>query len=230
MSTEFIGRENELAIVHEHLRGRSNLVVFGGEGVGKTALVLRAIADRTDTIYCTDTGTLKTACESLLAALGTRCDTADNLQRKRAVLNAARGRPLLFVFDHVRWVSPKLLSLLENLHESHPMIVVTPSLLTTDIGHLKMIFYDFDKLELRPLDAAHARQLIHAQMTELQLQAPNSSAFEDDLLRLSQGSPRRIVELCEQASRGHYVFGRRHSTQLIELDRLIGQLRPADPS
>jgi len=221
---KLIGREDELHVVRQRVRAGKNIAIFGGEGVGKTALVTEAVEAAAGVVYCPDTSTLKTACESLLGRFGVRVTEADNLARKRAVLAAARGRRLTFVFDHVGWVGPKLLSLLALLRESHPLIVVTRDLAPAATGHLKMILWDFDKLELRPLDRAAALRLLQAQMKQLALTVPDARQFEHDVLCLAGGNPRRILELCEQAAQGRYVFGRRVSTQLMELDRRIRQL------
>jgi len=223
---KLIGRDSELSEVREHLRARKNLAVFGGEGVGKTTLVNEAIAGAPDVLYCGDSSTLKRACEPLLAQLGLSVQTADNLARKRALIDATRGRRLTFVFDRARAVGPKLLSLLELLRESHPMIVVARDLTSAEAGRLKMILWDFDKLELKPLNHDNALELVRAQVKQYGLDMPDASQFERGVLRLAGGNPRRIVELCEQASKGRYVFGDHVSAQLIELDRRIHGLEP----
>ena len=221
---KLIGRETELRIVREHLRAGRNLAVCGPAGIGKTALVRAALDGRAAAVYCADTATLKTACESLLAQLGLAVAEADNVQRKRAVLRALRRRRSVVVFDHVGRVSPKLLSLLESVHGSHPLIVVTRSLAWKDIGHLKMILYDFDTLELTNLSEPDARQLVRAQINQLGLTVPNPTEFERDLWRLSRGNPGRIVALCQQANQGHYTFGGHLDTCLLDLDRRIKNL------
>jgi predicted ATPase len=221
---KLIGRDHELGVVRLHLRARKNLAVFGAAGVGKTALVTEAIAGAAEVVYCADTSTLKTACESLLGQFGESVNEADNVARKRAVLNATRRRRLTFVFDHVGWVGPKLLSLLALLRESHPMIVVARDLSPAATGHLKMILWEFDKLEMKPLDHAAALRLLRVQMKQLGLTVPDARQFEHDALRLAAGNPRHIIEMCQQAGKGRYVFGRRVSTQLMELDRRIHQL------
>lgn len=211
-----VGRAKELAVVREHLRAGKNLVVSGSAGVGKTALVREAASDA---LYCADTSTLKTASESLLRQLGLAVSVADNVVRKRALLKATAGKNCCFIFDHVGRVSPKLLSFLENVHEAHPMIIVTRSLAWKETGHLKMILYDFDTLELRNLAEAPARQLIRSRTAELRL--PDVAAFERDVWRLTRGNPGWIVTLCEQAGKGRYVFGGRTDLKLVELDRRI---------
>jgi len=221
-----IRRDAELKLVREHLRARKNLVVFGVEGVGKTALVAEAMRDRPDALYCADATTLKTACESLLAQLGLAVAEADNVRRKRAILKATAGKNCCFVFDHVGRVGPKLASFLDNIHESQPMIVVTRSLAWKDIGHLKMILYDFDTLKLTNLSETDTRQLVRAKIKQLSLTAPNPAEFEREVWRLSKGNPRLIIELCQQAAKRSYVFGGHLSTQLLDLDRRISKLNP----
>jgi hypothetical protein len=217
-----IGRDKELAILRGHARAGKNLVVVGPEGVGKTALVREALDDA---LHCADTSTLKAACESLLAQLSLDVPKCDNVLRKRAILQATAGRKRCFVFDRVGWVSPKLLSFLENVHEAHPMVIVTRSLAWSDIGHLKMILWDFDKLELAPLAPAAIRQVLRAQMQTLQLRVPDAEQFEADVLRIAGHNLHVLGELCQQTARGRYVFGKRLSTQLLDLDRRIASLR-----
>ena len=219
---DLIGRDKELVTVRQYLRDGKNLVVFGKDGVGKTALVTEAVRGQRGAVYCADTSTLKTACESLLAQLHLTVPEADNIARKRVILKATTGKNCGFVFDHVGWVSPKLLSFLESIHESHPMIVVTRSLAWKAIGHLKMILYDFDPLELGNLAETPARQLIRSLTAELHL--PDAATFERDLWRLSHGNPGRIIALSEQARRGRYSFGGKTDVRLLDLDRCIQEL------
>ena len=221
---KLIGRDTELGIVREHVRTSRNLAIWGAEGVGKTALVSEAIAGKRDVLYCADASTLKAACESLLAALGLTVAGADNIQRKRAILNATRGKRFCFIFDHVGHVTPKLLSLLESIHDSHPIMVVARSLAWKDTGHLKLILWDFHTLELGNLRESAARQLVAAEVTRLGLSVPDRRQLAREFMRLSRGNPRRIVELCAQASRGRYVFGDRLSSNLLDLDRRIHEL------
>jgi hypothetical protein len=210
--------------VREHLRAGKNLTICGGEGTGKTALVREAIAERASALYCADTSTLKTACESLLAALNLSVPASTNIQRKRTVIAVLRGGRSVVVFDHVGRVTPKLLSLLENIREMHPLILVARSLAWRETGHLKMILWDFDTLELGNLRESAARQLVGAEVTRLGLTVPDRLQLARELTRLSRGNPRRIVELCAQASRGRYVFGDRLSSNLLDLDRRIHEL------
>jgi hypothetical protein len=217
-----IGRDKELAIVRKHLHAGKNLVVFGPAGVGKTALVAEGLHDTSNALYSADTSTLKGACESLLTELKLSVPEADNIVRKRAILKATAGKNYGFVFDHVGWVSPKLLSFLENLHALHPLLVVTRSLAWKDIGHLKMILYDFDTLELGNLAEAPARQLIQSLTAELHL--PDAVTFQRDLWRLSHGNPGKMIALSEQARRGRYSFGGKTDVRLLDLDRRIQEL------
>jgi GTPase SAR1 family protein len=219
-----IGRERELAVVREHLRAGKNLVVFGPAGVGKTALVQEAIRDLPGVLYGADSATLKTACESLLAALGRAAPGADNIVRKRAVLHATAGQRWWFVFDHVGRVSPKLESFLENVCEAHPVIVVTRSIAWSDMGHLKMLLWDFDRLELAPLPRASMLKVLRAQMQELQLRVPDHEHFEADVLRIAGHNLHVLMELCRRAANGQYVFGEHLSTRLVDIDRRIAML------
>jgi len=205
---KLIGREKELAIVREHVRAGRNLAVVGPAGVGKTALVREAVPGAR---YCADSSTVKTVCESL------GFHAPDNIARKRALLRATAGGTQCFVFDHVGHVTPKLLSLLELIHESHPMIVVTRSLAWKEVGHLKMILWDFDTLELRNLPEREACRLADRETARLGIKVP-----AQDLWRLAHGHPGRILELCAQATKGRYV-----SAQLLDLDCRIAKLRPA---
>jgi hypothetical protein len=216
-----IGRDKELASVRKHLRDGKNLVVSGPAGVGKTALVTAAGATA---LYCADTGTLKTACESLLAQLHLTVPAADNIVRKRAILKATAGKDCRFVFDHVGWVSPKLESFLENIRAAHPLIVVTRSIAWSEIGHLRMLLWNFDQLELAPLSHAATREILRAQMNQLQLCVPDHDHFEADVLRIAGHNLHVLMDLCRQAASGQYVFGKHLSTQLLNLDRRIKEL------
>jgi len=218
------GRDHELQILRKHLRTGRNLVVVGPEGVGKSALVTEAIRGQADALYCANTATLKSACESLLGQLRLAVPEADNVARKRAILKATAGKKCCFVFDHVGWVSPKLVSFLNNVHESHSMIIVTRSIAWSDMGHLKMILWDFDELEVMPLSRDAMLQSLRGQMKQLKLRVPNPQRFETDVLRIAGRNLHVLMELCQQATGDQYVFGKHLSTQLLNLDRRIKEL------
>ncbi len=219
-----IGRDRELALVREHLRMRRNLVVFGKEGVGKTALVCEAIHGVAGVLYCADSTTLKTACESLLGQLKLTVPEADNVVRKRAILKATKSKQRCFVFDRVGWVSPKLLSFLESVHETHSVILVTRSIAWSEMGHLKMLLWDFDKCELAPLSQAMMLKLLRTQIKQLNLRVPDPEQFEADMLRIAGHNLHVLIQLCQNAANGKYVLGKHLSTQLLDLDRRIKEL------
>jgi hypothetical protein len=220
-----IGRDKEVNLVREHLRVGKNLVVFGKEGVGKTALVRKAMETTPAALYCADTTTLKAACESLLRELRLRAAEADNVVRKRAIIKATARRRHCFVFDHVGWVAPKLLSFLEKLQESHRLIVVMRSIAWSDMGHLKLLLWDFGKLEVPPLSREATLQVLRSQMQHFKLSVPDPNRFETDVLRIAGHNLHVLGQLCRQAARGQYVFGKHLSTQLLDIDRRIGGLR-----
>ncbi len=220
-----IGRHKELAVVREHLRAGRNLAVFGAIGVGKTALVGEALPDAPSALYCAHTSTLKSACELVLSQLNLTVPEADNIVRKHAILKATAGKNCCFVFDHVGWVGPKLLSFLEKVRQSHSMIVVTRSIAWSEMGHLRMILWDFDQIELTPLSREATRQVLRARMKQLQLRVPDAEQFEADVLRIAGHNLHVLMGLCQQAASGQYVFGKRLSTQLLNLDRRVKELR-----
>jgi GTPase SAR1 family protein len=199
-----VGRKTEIETVCEYARCGKNLAVSGAEGVGKTALLREVVSRIPDAIFCADTSTLKNACDSLLTVLGLPLQHDGNIQRKRAILQAVRGKRRRFVLDNVRWVAPQLLSFLDNLRESHTLVIAARSLASKNAGHLREILWDFERLELRNLEETDARTLIRGQIQAHKLKLPDAPQFESDVLRLSHGNPRVIVELCEQASKGRY--------------------------
>jgi len=219
-----IGRDRELRIVREHLCAGKNLVVFGAEGVGKTGLVTEATRGHPNVLYCAHSATLKSACESLLGQLQLMVPDADNVARKRAILKATAGKKCRFVFDHVVWVSPKLVSFLNTIHESYSMIVVTRSIAWSDMGHLKMILWDFDKLELTPLSHGAMRQVLRAQVRQLRLRTPDVERFEADVLRIAGHNLHVLMALCQQVASGKYTLGKQFPARLLDLDRRIKEL------
>jgi hypothetical protein len=119
---------------------------------------------------------------------------------------------------------PKLFSLLDAIREAHQMVVVTRSLAWSEIGHLKMILWDFDRRQLNKLRQADAFQLIMTETERLGLEVPSPQQFARTVWRLSGGNPHTILDICARAARGHYIFGTHLSTQLLDLDRRIEKL------
>jgi hypothetical protein len=84
-----------------------------------------------------------------------------------------------------------------------------------------MILWDFDQLELTPLSHETTLEVLRARMKELKLRAPDPQQFEADVLRIAGHNLHVLMELCQQAASGKYVFGKHLSTQLLDLDRRI---------
>jgi hypothetical protein len=87
-----------------------------------------------------------------------------------------------------------------------------------------MILWDFDKLELAPLTHEAMLEVLRARMTRLGLHPPDPAQFEADVMRIAGRNLPVVMELCRQAATGRYVFGKRLSTELLDLDRRIDQL------
>jgi hypothetical protein len=68
-------------------------------------------------------------------------------------------------------------------------------------------------------------EVLRAQMKKLKLRAPDPQEFEADVLRIAGHNLHGLMDLCQQAASGQYVFGKHLSAQLVNLDRRIKELR-----
>jgi hypothetical protein len=222
-----LGREHELKALHARMDQKRNLVLFGAEGAGKTALVRRTLADRRACSFLLSdkSGTLKESLANVVRA-SRRDESAvrgKNIPAlKRVFYSLLAGNPDYAVFDHLGRTGPRFCALFEYLMDKGiPLVVVCRRVTPRDIGHLELFLYAFEKMEVANLDKAHSAALTERALGAYGLDIARRAAFISDVWHFSNGNPRIIKELCALARDAKYHRNGHVDVGLMDLDRRI---------
>ena len=226
MTSMLIGREPECRLLNELMRQSKNILILGGEGVGKSAMIDHMLASgpRKNVLYSKSSTSLKeTLVNMIQSAFGSK-----DLQKKNILSLKKICYPLLdqspeyVVLDHVAWVEPRFYGFLTYLKERKiPFVIGTRTQDKKSIGHLWMGLYDFEKLEIKNLDQAKTDQLIDSCAEGFDLQLDAAADFKKEVFTISKGNPKIIKELCRLARDEKYTAKGYTDVKLMDLDRRI---------
>jgi 2-hydroxy-3-keto-5-methylthiopentenyl-1-phosphate phosphatase len=231
MSDILIGREKECAAISDLINQRKNIIIFGAEGVGKSAIVNRVLSGfvTLNKFYSPVSKTLK---ESLLNFM--MYDTFDKKTIQKADILAlkklfyeilAKKNPEYIIFDHVESVEPKFYSFFVYLMEEKiPLIVLSRGLEKKDIGHLRMSLFNFEKVEISNFDKPAADILIGHFIREFGIKITKEEDFKKQIFHFSKGNPKVIKGLCFLARDVKYKKNDAIDVKLMDLDRRINEV------
>jgi hypothetical protein len=171
----FFGREEMCRTILEMAQGQSAvvLVVYGEEGIGKTALVRESMAHAGQpAVFCSDLEAEKDRLIKALDQMGS---------------NGTGATPPLFVLDLNIGEEPgeELKGILKRMVVDLGLtVLVTATPLGGSRLHKQMAGIDFKKIEVGPLDKESVRALAGEDMDEKELES---------LIHLSKGNPRKIL-------------------------------------
>jgi hypothetical protein len=225
-STVLIGREQECRLLDELMWQRKNILVFGGEGVGKTAIVdkLTATGVVKNILYSRYSATLRETMVNMIESVRSGKDLQDKniLSLKKMCYQLLDESPAYAVFDHIEWVGPKFYGFLIYLIERKlPLMIVTRRLDKKNIGRLWMGLYDFEKVEIKNLDLMISGQLIDHYASTLGLKIDAPGEFKKQVFKISEGNPKIISQLCRLARDEKYRAKGYMDVKLMDLDRRI---------
>jgi len=210
------------------MRERKNVLILGEEGVGKSAIVNRTIADGVFKIlYSKHSATLKESLVNLVgAAVGGKELARQNILRlKNVCYRLLEQQPEFAIFDHIAWVDRKFYGFITYLREANlPLVIVTRRPGKNNVGHLWMGLYDFEVLEVKNLDPPKAAQLLDHYISKLGLKIETPTEFKKDIFKVSQGNPKTIRELCRLACNDRYRAKGHIDVKLMDLDRRISSI------
>ena len=130
--------------------------------------------------------------------------------------------PEYVILDHVAWVEPKFYSFLVYLIERKlPFVIATRQQGRTNVGHLWMGLYDFEKLEIKNLDRPGTCELIDYYAKRFDLKLDIAADFRKEVFSISKGNPKIINELCCLARDEKYRAKGYIDVKLMDLDRRI---------
>ncbi|HUK40801.1 MAG TPA: hypothetical protein VLX11_07155 [Candidatus Acidoferrales bacterium] len=204
-----VGRKEECRVIEELMHQRKNILVTGEGGVGKSAILDHVMAARSgkNVLYSKQSATLKGTLVNIVEfATGAKNLAKKNiLALKKICYQLLDPSPEYLILDHLGWVEPKFYGFLIYLTERRiPLIIVTREREKQRLGHFWMGLYDFEKLEIKNLDAAGTDQLIDSCAASLDLKLEDTADFKREVFRTSKGNPKIIEELCRLAGDEKY--------------------------
>ena len=225
LSLPFVGRKKEIAQLRRLHARRGHALIFGPEGVGKSALI-EHLHETLPFILCAQSKALGEICDKLEHELNLSAPPSPLVQRKNRLLKVLAETGQTVIFDGVGWTTPKISSFLGSAMERAPVWICCRSAAPWDIGHVWPLLARFEKIELRTFHFSETRALLAAAVENGQV-SPAIGSFARQLHQLSGGLPLILRELLQQFAAGHYDLSRRAGLQLLALDRRIKNLRAA---
>jgi GTPase SAR1 family protein len=224
------GRENELRLINDLLDKKRNIIIFGEEGVGKSAIVQRILRERPDKndFYVRENGTLRLTLAGIIAATSQErkksIDSLNIFSLKNKCYAIMERIPNYLVFDHVGWVKPKHYSFLDYILEKNiSLLVISRGLNKRDVGHLWMALYNFEKVEITNLDKEASNNLTDHFMKEFGIKVTKEAEFKHEIFSHSKGNPKIIKALCSLARNVKYQKSDSINVKLMDLDRRISE-------
>jgi len=226
-----IGREKECTVITNFINQRKSIIVFGPEGVGKTAVLNSVLTGLPglNKICSLESKTLKESLLNFMASISFDKKTvngANTLALKKLFYGIlARNKPEYIIFDHIERVEPKFYSFFEYLIEAKiPLVVLSRGLGKKEIGHLRMSSFNFEKVEIANMEKPVADALIEHFIKEFGIKIAKEDEFKKQIFHSSQGNPKIIKGLCFLARDVKYQKSGGLDVKLMDLDRRISEV------
>src|SRR5713101_1038774 len=221
-SLAFVGCEKEIEQLHSlHALGKHVLIV-GGAGIGKTAL-LRQVRQCCSLLICEETSSLGRICDSLELQLGWACCKLNVVERKNRLLLYLQRRGEPVAFDHAFHAPPRVARFIAQLSEQIPIWIACRSDRPKEIGHVWQNLYNFTRFEISPLAAVETRKLIQQAAAEGKIQT-DACKHIGELHRMSEGNPRILEQLLSELASREYKMDSSFGLDLLDLDRRIHEV------
>lgn len=224
------GREKECQFITGLMNGRKNIIIYGEEGTGKSAIIHETVSRRKaeKLLYSHSSKTLR---ESLINPILFHGKETKDVQNKNiAMLRKAffsmldREKPAYIIFDHVELVTPRLYYFFLYLMDKKiPLIMISRGIRKKDIDHLRMILFDFIKVEITNLEKPATDKLVDYFVKEFNIKVNHTDDFRKDIYKFSGGNPKIVKELCFMAKDTKYHSCGNCNVRLIDLDHRIGK-------
>ncbi len=221
-SSVFLGRQKEVEQLRALHAMRRHVLIVGGEGIGKTAL-LHHVRQFSSILICDDSSSLRRICDSLERQLGCGHYKLNVIERKNRLLIDLERRGGPVVFDHVVHIAPRVARFIGHLSEKIPIWIACRSDQPDDVGHIWPELYKFTRVELFPLSESETLMLIDVAVAQGKIQA-NARTHADELHRMSGGSLRILTELLMQLAAREYKIDSSLGLHLLDLDRRIHEI------
>ncbi len=246
-----VGRQGELRGLHEAIRKRESVLIWGPADSGKTALVKLALDElpedvRRQCFYLespsSPQGLLQQAVARMYAAGDPhvcgklRADGGEegrfdrwirwqsSLRLRGIAYRAAEQSRYWLFLDHLPPLSHAMARLVKEFiwRCKAPVYLVARGFQRQEIGYAWSLYWtDRYRIGLEPLPEAAARELLHMCVKRFGLLSLELADFREDVLRLSGLLPGAIVKMCALAAQPRYQYGRQIKTRLVHVDYLM---------
>ncbi len=222
-----IGRDSEITLINTLLQQKRNILVFGEEGIGKSAIIQRIISDKDNRniLYVQKNNTLRETLIGIVTANLERISGYENfniLALKKKCYEIIDKTPGYLVLDHMGRVEPKHYAFLTYLLEKNiPLLIISRGLNKKDIGHLRMSLYSFGKVEIKSFDKKASNNLTDYFIKEFGIKVVKTDEFKQAIFNYSKGNTKIIKALCFLARDVKYQKNDSIDVKLIDLDRRI---------
>jgi len=222
-----LGREKEIALITRLMSEKKNIIIFGQEGVGKTSIIQEVMnsvgIDRI--LYSPQSRTLK---EALISLVSSDSGVHENINEKnvlalrKALYPILDQKPDYIIFDHIDRVEPKYYSFFEYLVERElPLILIAKGIDKKNIGHLRLVLHNFEKVEISNFDRLRFDVLVDCYVNEFNIKVAQLDALKKGLFYFSNGNPKITRQLCSLAKDTKYQKKGFVDVKLMDLDRRI---------
>jgi hypothetical protein len=252
----FFGRAGELSGLHASIARRESLLISGPAGIGKTALVMKALRDLSpaivaSTIYLSGVFGLQDLLRALLRRLyevedralrrqlhaeGVRRGTfkawLNSLgasQLKGALYRSSEQGEYRVILDHIPPLSHAVAKIVKELVQMRgtPVVLLARGSSQADVGRVADLYWaDENRLLLGPLPGTAARALLECCIHRFALERFKLEEFRNEVLRLSGGVPGNVIKMCALAAQPRYQYGSQIKAKLIHIDCLVNACDP----
>lgn len=217
-------REKEINLINRLMDARKNIVIYGDEGVGKTAIIKEIItAKKLKTLYSGKSSTLKELLANLvISGSENRNIKSENiLGLKKMFYRIIDKRKIDYiVIDHAGAVDQKCYYFASYLTDMNLSIVVLcRGLVKKDIGYLRFLIYNFAKVWMPDYSKSTADIITDHYIEAFGIKVSDSAMFKRDIFRFSKGNPRIIRALCRLARNDKYRVQERFNVRRMNFDR-----------
>jgi hypothetical protein len=226
---EYFVNEDKCNIISKLMDDKKNIIIYGEDGVGKTEIIQRVLNKRKNDkiLYSRNSRTLKEA----LVSLTSYNSKNSSVFRKESILSLKK---LLYdfinnvkveyiIFDHVGVVEPMYYSFFSNIifDRKIPLIVLSRGLEKNDIGLLRLVLFDFQKMKISNLSRLKADLLTSYFIEKYKINVNDVDSFKKEIYHFSKGNIKVIKDLCYFATKARYQKNGYINLRMINIDRKI---------
>ena len=228
MDDILIDREKEVRTISALANQRKNIIIFGEEGVGKTAVINKVLADQFNSKQYLYSEESKTFREALMGLVLSGSNSRGKIEEKnilalRKILYIILDKkPGYIIFDHIGRVEPKYCSFLEYLIErGFPLMIISQGTDKKAIGHLRYLLHNFERVQLSNFSRVATDILIDHYISKFNIKVVDLDNFKKAIFHFSNGNPKVVRQICSLSRDTKYSKKGFIDVKLINLDRRI---------